>query len=133
MTTIAQLPPVSTVGADDLLPLSQTGLLYSVTVSQLTANLQPMISVPTGELLGRNSTGSGGPEAIAVGTGLALNAGTLVANGTDHAGFPVQASLSLSDDVVISANGAPGLMPVTALRGLFSAGSGLAIDANGCI
>ena len=132
MTTIAQLTPAASVGAGDLLPLSQAGLLYSVTVSQLTAGLQPVINVPTGELLGRNSVGAGEPEAVTVGTGLALSAGALAATGADHAGFPVQASLSLSDDIVISTNGAPGLLPVVALQGLFSAGAGVAIE-NGVI
>jgi len=133
MTTIAQLPPVATVGAGDLLPLSQAGLTYSVTVSQLTATLQPLISVPSGDLLGRNSVGAGSPEAVTVGTGLALAAGMLAANGGDHAGFPVQAVMSLTDSVVIEADAAPGLLPVTALRGLFSAGGGISIDDNGVI
>jgi len=132
MTTIAQLPPAASVGAGDLLPLSQAGLLYSVTVSQLTADLQPGISIATGDLLGRNSIGAGAPEAVVVGTGLALSAGALAATGADHAGFPVLASLALSDDIVISADGAPGLLPVQALWGLFTAGSGLAIE-NGVI
>ncbi len=133
MTTIAQLPPATTVGASDLLPLSQSGLLYSVTVSQLTANMQTLISVPTGDLLGRQSVGAGAPESIGLGTGLALNGGTLAANGADHASFPVQSAMSLSDEIVISANSAPGLLPVTALRGLFSAGTGVSIDGNGVI
>ncbi len=127
MTTIAQLPSAVSVGASDLLPLSQAGLLYSVSVSQLTANLQPIIEMPTGALLGRNSTGAGGPEAVTVSTGLGLSAGALVATGADHAGYPVQAVMALSDDLVISAGGAPGLLPVTALRGLFTAGPGVAI------
>jgi len=133
MTTIAQLPPVVTVGPTDLLPLSQEGLLYAVSVSQLNANAQPIITVPMGDLLGRRSIGPGAPESISVGTGLALSTGTLAANGADHAGFPVQSAMSLTDDLVISANNAPGLLPVTALRGLFSAGSGVSIDANGVI
>lgn len=128
MTTIAQLTPASTVGAGDLLPLSQGGLLYSVSVSQLTAGLQPVISVPMGELLGRVSVGAGAPEAVTVGTGLALSAGALAATGMDHAGFPILASMDLSDEIVVNANGAPGLLPVTALRAVFSAGSGIAID-----
>lgn len=128
MTTIAQLTPAASVGAGDLLPLSQAGLLYSVSVSQLTAGLQTVIDVPSGALLGRNSIGAGAPEAVALGAGLALNGGTLAANGADHAGFPVQAALALSDDVVISADGAAGLLPVTALRGLFTAGDGVAIQ-----
>jgi hypothetical protein len=40
--------------------------------------------------------------------------------------------MSLSDNLVIS-NGAPGLLPVTALRGLFTAGSGVSIDENGVV
>jgi len=133
MTTISQLPPAGSVGANDLLPLSQAGSLYAVSVSQLTASLQPLINVPTGDLLGRQSIGSGGPEAIAVGAGLALASGQLIANGTDHATFPVQGIMSLSDDVVISADGQPALLPLAALRGLFSAGSGIEIDGNGII
>jgi hypothetical protein len=133
MTTIAQLPPVANVGEGDLLPLSQAGLLYSVTVSQLTAGLQPVINIPTGDLLGRHSTGAGGPEALSVGTGLSLSAGTLAATGADHAGFPVQASMSLSDELVISSGNTPYLLPVTSLRGLFSAGTGVSIDGNGVI
>lgn len=133
MTTIAQLTPATSVGAGDLLPLSQAGVLYSVTVSELTANLQPVINIPSGDLLGRNSIGAGEPEPVTVGTGLALSAGALAATGADHAGFPVQGSMGLSDDVVISANGVPGLLPVMALRGLFSPGAGLAIDDNGVI
>jgi hypothetical protein len=133
MTTIAQLPPVATVGEGDLLPLSQAGLLYSVTVAQLSAGLQPVISVPTGDLLGRHSSGAGGPEALSVGTGLSLAAGTLAATGADHASFPVQTVMSLSDELVISSGNAPYLLPVTGLRGLFSAGTGVSIDGNGVI
>jgi hypothetical protein len=133
VTTIAQLPQAATVNASDLLPLSQAGLLYSVSVSQLTAGMEPVINVPSGELLGRHSAGAGGVEAVAVGTGLLLSGGALAATGVDHAGFPVQTALSLSDDVVVSVAGAPGLLPVTALRGLFTAGNGIGIDANGVV
>ncbi len=133
MTTIAQLTPVVTVGASDLLPLSQAGLLYSASVAQLTAGLQPSLSLPTGSLLGRHSTGAGAPETITLGAGLALGSAGLQATGADHAGFPVQATLALADDVVISANNAPALLPVIALRGLFSSGPGITINASGII
>lgn len=133
VTTIAQLPPAAIVNPTDLLPLSQAGLLYAVSVSQLNAGLQPLISVPSGDLLGRQSAGAGGAESIAVGTGLALSTGTLAATGADHALFPVQTAMSLSDDVVISSAGVPGLLPLTSLRGLFTAGNGINIDANGVL
>jgi hypothetical protein len=133
MTTLAQLPAAPAVGPSDLLPLSHGGLLYSVTVAQITAPLQPVIDISSGMLLGRNSAGQGMPEAVTVGTGLALANGIVVANGADHAGFPVQAAMSVSDSVVIDSGMAPGLLPVTALRALFSAGSGISIDGNGVI
>ncbi len=133
MTTIAQLPAASSVGAVDLLPISQAGFVYSATVSQITANSQSIINVPSGALLGRVSTGAGGPETVPLGAGLALSSGVLAATGADHGGFPVQAVLGLADDVVINAVTGPGLLPVTSLRGLFSAGSGISIDANGVI
>jgi hypothetical protein len=132
VTTIAQLPAATSVGPSDLLPLSQSGVLYSVSVSQLTANLQPLLDVPTGDLLGRNSIGAGTPESVSLGAGLVLATGILSADGGDHAGFPVQATMSLSDNLVIS-NETPGLLPVTALRGLFSAGTGVSIDDNGVV
>jgi len=132
MTTIAQLPAATSVGPSDLLPLSQSGVLYSVSVSQLTANLQPLLDVPTGDLLDRNSIGDGAPENVSLGAGLVLASGTLSADGGDHAGFPVQATMSLSDNLVID-TGTPGLLPVTALRGLFSAGTGVSIDDNGVV
>ncbi len=133
MTTIAQLPAATSVGGSDLLPLSQAGSLYSIKVSQLNAGLQPLLSVQTGELLGRQSIGAGAPEALGVGTGLVLAHGTLGATGADHAFYPVQAGLSLSDDVVINNQGTPGLLPVAALRGLFTAGAGVSINATGVI
>lgn len=133
MTTIAQLPPAASVGPNDLLPLSQAGVLYSVSVALLSAPLQPLLSVPSGMLLGRQSLGAGGPESISVGLGLRLNGGALTADGADHASFPVQSAMSLSDGIVIDQNGAAALLPVTALRGLFSAGAGVEIDPNGFI
>lgn len=133
MTTIPQLPLAASAGPGDLLPLSQNGALFAVSVAQLTANLQPILSVPTGDLLGRSSTGSGSPEAIAVGTGLSLAGAALAATGADHAAFPLHVALTLSDDIVLSSSGQPGLLPVTGLRGLFSAGANINIDPNGVI
>jgi hypothetical protein len=132
MTTIAQLPPATSVGPGDLLPLSQDGSLFSVTVSLLTADLQPLLSVPTGDLLGRNSTGAGSPESVAIGPGVVLATGTLAANGTDHAGFPLQTTFSLADHIVID-TGTPALLPASALRGLFSAGTNVSISNTGVI
>ncbi|HQT39180.1 MAG TPA: collagen-like protein [Acidocella sp.] len=133
MTTIAQLPAAATVGASDLLPLSQAGLLYSVKVSQLNTNMQPLLLVPTGNLLGRQSAGAGAPESLNVGAGLVLAGGILSANGGDHAAYPVQASMSLTDDLVINNAGSPVLLPITALRGLFSAGNGVSVSSSGVI
>jgi len=64
---------------------------------------------------------------------MALSTGTLAANGLDHATFPLTTGLVPGSDLVISNNGSPMLMQASALRGLFSAGSNVAIDGNGVI
>ncbi|OYV61150.1 MAG: hypothetical protein B7X01_02315, partial [Acidiphilium sp. 21-62-4] len=131
MTTIPQLPTATTVGLTDLLPLSQGGTLYAASVEQITAGLQTEIVLPTGEVLGRASAGTGMPEALSLGGGLALSATTLEANGTDHLGFGLLGSFAIDDEVIVNAAGAPNRLPMGLLRGLFSAGAGIAIDPNG--
>jgi hypothetical protein len=131
MTTIPQLPTATTVGLTDLFPLSQGGTLYAASVEQITAGLQTEIVLPTGEVLGRASAGTGMPEALSLGGGLALTATTLEANGTDHLGFGLLGSFAIDDEVIVNAAGAPCRLPMGLLRGLFSAGAGIAIDPNG--
>jgi Fibronectin type III domain len=133
MPTISQLPATSQVTAADQLPISQGGSACSVDVGSLLATTQPAIMIATGSLFGRTSLGQGGPEPVTVGTGLLLNSTTLTANGTDHAGFPSEGALSLTDQAVVNSAGSPKLLPLSLLRGLFSPGSNVAIDENGTI
>ena len=133
MPTISQLPSVTQATPADQVPLSQSGVTHSVSVGALLAGTQPAIFTDSGTLLGRTSLGSGGPEPVAVGTGLALNNATLTATGTDHASFAAQASLGPTDQVVLSSNGQPRLLSVSLLRGLFSPGSNVAISPTGTI
>jgi hypothetical protein len=51
----------------------------------------------------------------------------------DHAAFPSVSSLVAASDLVISNQGSPMLMPASLLRGLFLAGTNVAIDPNGVI
>ncbi len=133
MPTISQLPATAQVTAADQLPISQGGSACSVSVGTLLASTQPAILAATGTLLGRTSLGPGGPDPVEVGIGLALNNETLNATGTDHATFPIQGVLTVSDEVVLSSTGNPKLLPLSALRGLFSPGSNISIDQNGTI
>jgi len=133
MPTIPQLPPANSSGAQDELPVSQSGITRSVTVAELLASTQPAIELPSANLLGRVSLGPGGPEAVAVGIGLDLQGGAIQADGTDHAGFPTAPSLNLSNQAVINAGGLPELLPLSALQGLFSAGANIAISTGGTI
>ena len=133
MPTIPQLPTASQVTAADELPISQSGVTREVTVGDLLAGLQPAITVPTGSILGRVSVGPGGPEPVGTGLGLALTGGELGATGKDHAGFPVQTTLLPTDEVVLNSAGGPARMQLGRLRGLFSAGENVYIDANGMI
>ncbi|MGC9269009.1 collagen-like triple helix repeat-containing protein [Acidiphilium sp.] len=133
MTTIPQLPPVTTVGPADLVPLSQGGSLYAASIEQITSGLQTEIVLPTGELLGRASVGAGEPEALSLGAGLGLATTTLSATGIDHLGFTLLESFSTSDEVIVNASGTPSRLPVAAIRELFAAGTGIAIDPNGTL
>ena len=99
----------------------------------LLTGMQPALITETGTLLGRTSIGPGGPEAIAIGTGLALTSAGLTATGADHAEFPVQSALQPTDEAIVNSAGAPRRIPLVALRALFSAGPNVSIDANGAI
>ena len=133
MPTIKQLPVATAVTAGDLLPISQDGLTRSVSVSGLLANTQPAVSLAQGTLLGRSSSGLGGPEAVGLGLGLAMRSGSVVAAGDDHLQFSVSPILVAGDEVIVNSNAMPKRMAATALRSLFSAGPGVAIDSTGVI
>jgi Fibronectin type III domain len=133
MPTISQLPSSDQVTASDRIPVSQGGTTHSVSVGTLLASMQPAVISETGTLFGRVSLGPGGPEPIAVGIGLALDNGSLAASGSDHAGYPLQTDLLPSDQVVLNSAGDPKLLPLSLLRGLFSAGANIAISPSGTI
>jgi hypothetical protein len=133
MPTISQLPVATRVAATDQLPISQDGSACSVSIGTLLAGTQPAILAATGTLLGRTSLGPGGPDPVDVGIGLLLNADSLVATGADHAAFPVQGTLTLGDEAVLSSEGNPKLLRLSLLRGLFSSGSNISIDQYGTI
>ena len=133
MPTIPQLPPTPLVNPADEIPLSQAGVTRTATVGTLLASTQPAILAPTGTLLGRVSLGPGGPEPIAIGTGLALAAASLAANGDDHATFVSQGALQPTDEVILNSSGTPKRMILGLLRGLFSAGPNITIDPTGTI
>jgi hypothetical protein len=133
MPTINQLPVANAVGPADETIISQGGTTRSVSVGNLLAGTQPAIMAPTGALMGRVSLGAGSPEPITIGTGLALTASTMQANGADHASFPAQTALHATDQAVLSSGGTPMLLPLSMLRGLFSAGANVTIDPSGVI
>jgi hypothetical protein len=133
MPTISQLPAATLVSAGDKVPVSQEGTARAISIGALLASTQPEIIIDSPSLLGRASLGSGGPEQVGVGTGINLSHGTLVADGSDHAIFPVVPNLSLESDVIVSHQGNPMRMQAALLRGLFSAGQNVAIDPDGVI
>src|SRR3954470_13734611 len=133
MPTIAQLPVATSVTAADELPVSQEGTTHAVSIGTLLAGTQPAIIAETGSLLGRISLGAGSPESVTIGEGLALKAGTLVASPLDLTSLPQQTTLSISDNAVVNSGGVLTLLPLSALRGLYSAGANISIDANGTV
>jgi hypothetical protein len=133
MPTISQLPTANNVSAADEIPISQQGSVNAIAVGELLSTTQPAIIINPSSLLGRVSVGPGSPEEVELGTGVGISSGTLVANGGDHADYPRTPSLLLNSDLVISNQASPMLMPTQMLRGLYSAGQNITIDAEGVI
>jgi hypothetical protein len=79
MPTIDELAPATAASDTDELVASQSGIARKVTRAQIVSGLQPALSVPTGSVLGRESTGTGAPETLTIGANLILNNGTLSA------------------------------------------------------
>lgn len=133
MPTLSQLPMASAVTVTDMIPVSQAGTLRSASLGVVLQSVQPTITVDSQSLIGRTSLGSGSPEQVDVGVGLALHGSALSATGMDHASFPVASNLDPSTDLVASVLGAPTLVPVSQLRSLFSSGTNVSISDAGVI
>ena len=133
MPTIKQLPVASSVSDTDVIPVSQGGTTKGLLVGGLLSSVQPAISLTTMKLLGRVSPAAGGPEPVSLGAGLAISGGMVAATGSDHLQLPAAAALGSGDEVVVNSGGAAKRLAAVALRGLFSAGSGIAIDGTGVI
>ena len=130
MPTIKQLPLATSVSATDVLPISQGGTTKGLTVGGLLSSTQAALALAPGKLLGRVSTVAGGPEALGVGSGLALDASGLSATGDDHTRLPVASGLGVGDEVVVNSGGTPKRLAASALRGLFNAGPGVTISGG---
>ena len=133
MPTIPQLPPASSSGPTDEFPVSQSGVTRSVTVAELLSGTQPAIEIPSGTLLGRASLGPGGPESVAIGTGLVIQAGSLTATGAEITNFALESALNIADQVIVNSSGTPSRLPVPLLRSLYTAGSNIAISNAGTV
>ncbi len=80
MTTIDQLDPATSASNSDEFIVSQSGTVRKITRAQVLNGVQPALTLSSGSLLGRSSTGWGAPQVLAVGANLTLNAGTLSAS-----------------------------------------------------
>ncbi len=107
MPTIDQLAPATAASDTDELLISQSGTALKITRAQVLAGVQPALAIPSHTLLGRVSTGLGGPETISIGTNLSLNGSTLVASGTSFtiSQLPAGTVPGPTDQVPLSQNG----------------------------
>lgn len=132
MPTIDQLPAATAAADTDELPASQAGTVRKLTRAQLVAGLQSTIALNQGQLLGRNSTGIGGAEPIAVGSNLTLSGGTLNATTPtlSLAALPAGQTPGGADLVPVGQGGAAVVVPYAQFMG------GLAglpnVDASQC-
>jgi hypothetical protein len=79
LPTIEQLAPATAASDSDVILISQGGITRKITRAKIVAGLQPQISIPSGSLLGRSSSGIGGTESITIGQNLSFSGGTLAA------------------------------------------------------
>lgn len=84
MPTIDQLAPATAAADTDEHVVSQAGTALKMTRAQILAGVQPQLALSSGVLLGRSSSGTGGPEALTVGANLTLVNGTLSASATPY-------------------------------------------------
>lgn len=107
MATINELAPAVSVSDTDAIPIWQNGITRQATRAQLLAGVQPQIALPSQTLFGRAGSGTGAPEAIAIGANLTLQNGTLAANSArEIASLPEITTASGADLVPVSAQGA---------------------------
>lgn len=133
MPTIDQLPPATSVSGTDAVPVSQNGVARATSVSTLLSGTQPALTLASGTLLGRVSHGPGGPEPLALGAGLTIVNDALVATAPTSGSVPTLSALTPAADLVASSGGQTALMPLSLLRGMYSAGENVTIDENGVI
>ena len=129
MPTIDDLAPATAASDTDEILASQSGVTRKVTRAQVVSGLQPALSIPSGTLLGRESTGSGAPETLTVGANLLLNAGTLSATATFLvSGLPSGKVPSIGDLVSMGQGGVNTAVPYAQFMSGLSEISG--VDAS---
>ena len=79
MPTIDELAPATASSDTDEMIASQNGIAMKVTRGQVVAGLQPALAIPSGTVLGRQSSGVGTPETLTIGANLILSGGILSA------------------------------------------------------
>ncbi len=85
MPTLSELPQTLTSIDSDLALIEREGESYATTVASLREPMQPRLTLASGKLLGRVGVFPGGPEPVNIGTGLKIDAATLM---VDQATLP---------------------------------------------
>jgi hypothetical protein len=107
MTTIAQLPPASSVSDSDELAIFQNGQTLAATRAQLLAGVQRSLTVSQNTLLGGVGPGTTAPVAISIGANLSLSGTTLSAAATPFviSSLAAGSTPQAKDIVPVSQNG----------------------------
>lgn len=84
MPTIDQLPPATAAADTDMFMGSQGGIVRKISRAQITSGYQSSLTLASGSVLGRSSSGVGSPEVLTVGANLTVSAGILSANAAPY-------------------------------------------------
>ena len=131
MPTIDALAAAQAVSDTDEIPLSQNGVAAKATRAQLVSGLQPALALGTGQLLGRNSVGTGAPEVIGLGAGLSLSGGVLSAAAAPLALAALSTGVApgVADLVPVGQGGTAVAIPYGSFMGGLAKLSGLDLSA----
>lgn len=131
MPTIDELSPAAASADEDLVAVSQGGVMRRVTRAQMLSGMQAALAVAQGGLLGRSATGVGGPETITVGRNLQLQDGVISArDGFSVTDLPLARSVQAMDMVAVSQSGRDAGAPVGMLLAGLAEVPGLDLSAQ---
>ena len=115
MTDLTTVPDASPLLSTDKILIMRSGGVFTITFAELLTQVQVEVSAIGPVLLGRIAGTAGGPQTVALGSGVAIGGGALNANGDDHTGLALLGEIDLQAELVVNSGAAPARLPLPLL------------------